>query len=348
MGRKRKIQNTNLPDNVYLRVRKRKSGKIVRYYHYRTADKEILLSVDDYNIALQKAAKMNLEQGQISNVVLFVEVANRYENEIIPQKKINTQKTNTNCLRKLLSVFADAPLDEITPKHIRDYLAWRGNNGAKLAANNEVTLFGHIWRYAREWEYTDKPSPTLDVRKYKINKRSSYISDELFTFVYEKADPMLKDLLGVAYLTGQRPVDVVNLTKANVNNGFLFLTQEKTQAKVKIALMGQLKEIIDRLMEKPSHYFFPKQQRARLTAKALNSRFMTLRKKLIAQYPEKTEELWNFQFRDLRAKCATDRAMTDGIAAAQKQLWHTTSKMTETYIRQALPSTPLMNLPTKE
>ncbi|MDP2762747.1 MAG: tyrosine-type recombinase/integrase, partial [Sideroxyarcus sp.] len=40
-----------------------------------------------------------------------------------------------------------------------------------------------------------------------------------------------------------------------------------------------------------------------------------------------------FQFRDLRAKAATDKTESSDIHQAQKQLGHTTVTMTEHYVR---------------
>ena len=44
----------------------------------------------------------------------------------------------------------------------------------------------------------------------------------------------------------------------------------------------------------------------------------------------------NFQFRDLRAKAGTDKAESQDIHAAQKQLGHKTIIMTEHYVRERL------------
>ncbi|MGH8531652.1 MAG: tyrosine-type recombinase/integrase [Gammaproteobacteria bacterium] len=43
-----------------------------------------------------------------------------------------------------------------------------------------------------------------------------------------------------------------------------------------------------------------------------------------------------FQFRDLRAKAGTDKAESQDIHAAQKQLGHKTIVMTEHYVRERL------------
>ena len=46
------------------------------------------------------------------------------------------------------------------------------------------------------------------------------------------------------------------------------------------------------------------------------------------------------QFRDLRAKAATDKADSDGIEEARRQLAHGSTKMTEHYVRKGEVVTP--------
>ena len=69
----------------------------------------------------------------------------------------------------------------------------------------------------------------------------------------------------------------------------------------------------------------------------LRGRFEKARKKAAdsAQNDEARSSLLAIQFRDLRAKAATDKADSAGaIRQAQKQLGHTTVGMTETYVRR--------------
>lgn len=47
-----------------------------------------------------------------------------------------------------------------------------------------------------------------------------------------------------------------------------------------------------------------------------------------------------FQFRDLRAKAGTEKADSDGIVEARRQLGHSSVKMTEHYVRLGQVVTP--------
>ena len=51
------------------------------------------------------------------------------------------------------------------------------------------------------------------------------------------------------------------------------------------------------------------------------------------EHPHLAAKIKQFQFRDLRAKAATDKEESQGIAAAQSKLGHSTQTMTQHYVR---------------
>jgi len=48
--------------------------------------------------------------------------------------------------------------------------------------------------------------------------RDTYVEDELFKRVYDKADPGLRDAMDLAYLTGQRVIDTRMMDEWDVRN----------------------------------------------------------------------------------------------------------------------------------
>lgn len=70
-----------------------------------------------------------------------------------------------------------------------------------------------------------------------------------------------------------------------------------------------------------------------LTYYMLRGAFDRARNLAKEKYPHLADEIAKFQFRDLRAKAATDKEDTKGIHAAQAQLGHTTMTMTAHYVR---------------
>lgn len=339
MGRPRKTANQHLPDNLRPKTCKRKSGKTVIYWLYRIHDKKEISLGKDRNLAFIKAAQMNLERGTKGNRITFGMVAKRYKDEVISQKKASTAQVNLVQLKPLIEFFHTAPLEEIEAPHIVEYMNRRKNTPG--AANNEYSLFNHIWKYARQWGYTKLPSPAESVNKYPIKRRTNYVEDGLFKLIYQHANQDMKDLMDIAYLTGQRPVDLVNIERSHIFDGYLHIIQQKTQAKLRLELVGPLAEIIQRRLSNNQTYLFYNKKGEKLTALKLGQLFSYLRQKVAAIYPAQSQQILSFQFRDLRAKSGTDKAMEQGEEAARQQLGHTSVKMTKTYIRKAQIVTPI-------
>lgn len=213
------------------------------------------------------------------------------------------------------------------------YLDWRKD--LPKSANNEVRVFNHIWNMAREWGYTTAFSPAMGVKKHKTENRDVYIEDYILEKFKAFADQDMRDLIDIAYLTGQRPIDIVNIHKSQIFDDILHITQQKTKAKVRIKLVGRLADIIKRRMNTTDkNYLFSNKRNGKFSRNLLSRQFAKLRETVIKAYPEIEDELKNIQFRDLRAKAATDQYLEKDEETAQKQLGHTSSTMTKRYIRK--------------
>jgi integrase len=78
-----------------------------------------------------------------------------------------------------------------------------------------------LFDIAREWGLTSKENPSQDVRKNKESTRDYYANDVVWNAVYKKAAQKLKDAIDLAYLTGQRPADVLVMRKDDVKGGLM-------------------------------------------------------------------------------------------------------------------------------
>ena len=162
-----------------------------------------------------------------------------------------------------------------------------------------------------------------------------YVEDDVLQRVYDAADQVLKDAMDLAYLTGQRPADVRDLDRRNIKDGMLVLQQRKTKALMRIAITGELKTLIDRLLARRAPEGTPISTRLLIGEDwkpigkdALRYRFDRARE--LAGIPKS-----EFQFRDLRAKAGTDKADSAGdIRQAQQQLGHKSVTTTEIYVRK--------------
>lgn len=340
MGR-RPTKHLNLPPR--LRARTLPSGRT--YYYYDTGGKprhELPLG-SDYALAVKKWAELEIDaRQQPDQVATFRLAAERYMREVLPTKAPRTQKDNLAELRQLYKFFDQppAPLDEITPQHIRQYLDRR--KGSAVRANREKALFSHIFNKAREWGYTTAPNPATGVRGFTERGRDVYIEDETFAAVWDAADWPTRDAMDLAYLTGQRPADVLKMRLTDIHDGLLWLTQGKTRKKLRIAVEGELATLITRINARShqvtSLHLIRDEKGNALSHNALDNRFENARARAVkalneAGKHEAAAAARRFQFRDLRAKAGTDKADATDIRQAQHQLGHDSVKMTESYVR---------------
>jgi integrase len=317
-------------------MRARPRGKKVWYYYDAGGRprKEIALGCD-YPIAIKKWAEFEIEiSQQLPQKITFQHAAERYIKEVVPTKSPATQKDNHRELKQLNEFFSTAPLDQIEPIHIRQYIDQRTQLGAPIRAKREKALFSHIYNKAREWGYTANPNPCAGIRgTAESGRRHIYITDRMYQDVHDHADQPLRDAMDMAYLTGQRPSDVLKMTEHDINDGALCITQNKTGTKLRISIEGELATLLSRIRDRKtgykirSLYIIVNQSGQPVSLRTLQDQFNKARTKAGIN-PEA------FQFRDLRAKAGTDKAESSGdIRQAQKQLGHRSVTMTEHYVR---------------
>ncbi|WP_232034136.1 tyrosine-type recombinase/integrase [Mycoavidus cysteinexigens] len=320
----------------HMRIKRTSSGKVYYYYDMGGTPRrwkplghnfiEALRLYTEHEPSCTAAAKVTLH---------FRDVAQRYSQEIIPAKAPRTQKDNFQELASLYRFFDNPPaeLDEIRPLHIRQYLDWRKD--AKTRANREVALLSHIFNKAREWGLTDQPNPCVGIKKHTEKGRDNYISDKAYRAVWFAADQPLRDAMDLAYLTGQRPADVLKLEERDIQEGVLVIKQNKTGAQVRIEIIGELATTLARIRRrKQSLRIVPMQLLINENGQPLS--YDTLRFRFNRAREAAGIDKASFQFRDLRAKAGTDIEVGSGgnIREAQALLGHSNASMTEHYVRK--------------
>ena len=316
MGRKR-TKNHDLPPHVY-----RKGTRL--YWRNPANHSQWVPLGDDLNEARRRWAELEGEVISDTDKALHVIVA-RYKRDALPKLARRTQFDYIKHMSALQVGFGeDTPIDAIRAKDVADYLRVRGEASPYLA-NREIAMLSTMFNHAREWGYTEAENPVRGVRKHREKPRDRYVTDAEFRAVYEAAGDTLRDAMDVALLTGQRPGDVLKIKRQDVREGALWVQQNKTGKKLRIELSGELGQVIERILAKPRKIvnaaLIQDDDGYALTASALKSRF------------DKARETAGvtFQFRDLRAKAATD---TGDLAHSQKLLGHASRDMTEDYTRE--------------
>ena len=335
--------NRDLPPRMVKRVRRLKSGKELIYFFYNGRDeegkrKEISLG-SDFDVAKREWARLDCKPVPASTETLGA-VFDRYEREIIPSKAPRTQRDNLLSLTQLRKVFSAAPIEAITPTVLASY---RDARTAKVRANREISLLSHIYNIAREWGITDKPNPAAGLRKNKETPRDYYATGEVWNATYAQAVPELRDAMDLAYLTGQRPGDVLAMREADIVDGYLQVKQGKTTKRLRIVLDGTaLGVLVGHLMERRRRlavrgpWLIVTDDAVRVTQPMLRRRFDDARDKAATMALEREDDqlaaaIRNFQFRDIRPKAASE--ITD-LGKASRLLGHTDKRITETVYRR--------------
>lgn len=339
MGRK-PTTNLNLPPRM--RARPQRSGKV--YYYYDAGGKprkEIPLG-SDYNLAVRKWADLHQDDVPATAHTTLKDVWDKFVLDELHQRAAATQKDYNKSIKSILKFFNDppAPLDDIDPVHITKYLAWRGKT-AETRANRERALINLLWNFARSAGYTSKANPCTGIEGFKEHKRRVYVQDDVYNAVYNCADTPTKDALDLAYLTAQRPGDTAKMYETDIQDGRLSIEQGKTGARVKIAVIGELKVVIDRIKARKESFkvrslkLIVDEHGRPLSQRAIWERFNKARDAAVLDHPQLKEKIEQYQIRDLRAKGGTDKAVqTKDIRQAQKLLGHANVSMTERYVRE--------------
>jgi len=339
--RPRKNENRDLPPNVYRRKRKRKDGTYwVGYYYSNAKGEEVSLGSDLVQARMKWA---DLEAKDVPQDLRTMRaIFDRYVRDILPKKAERTQKDNLAELRQLRPIFDDAPIDAITPAMIAQY---RDARTAKVRANREIATLSHVFNMAREWGLTVKENPCQGVRKNKEVPRDYYANDTVWDAVYRQAASGLKDAMDLAYLTGQRPADVLVMRKDDVEGDFLVVQQRKTHKKLRIMLstdgvsnsLGNLiHQMAARNGEYGSPYLILSERGKRMTAPMLRLRWdeARARARMVATEagdPQLAARISQFQFRDIRPKAASE---IKNIEDASLLLGHTKGDITERVYRR--------------
>lgn len=316
MGRRRR-QDFDLPPRMH-----RRAG---RYYYGRN---DLALG-SDFSAALRKYAEIHTSRHEPGT---FSDAVAEYRRLELASKAPKTQREYERQLDVLRGVFGHLRLDAIRPTDVATYLDERSVkradakgrvHGGPIVATREKALLSAVLTFARKRGLLDAANPCAGIRGVKSKRDRSVSDDELADAVRrareELKDPALAGFLELCYYSGQRPGDVAEMRRQDLQDGALCVVQAKTGAKVRITIVGPLTDVLERLRAGPiaSVYLVHDKRGQRITLAAMRRRFDRLG--------------CDWQIRDVRAKAATDSA--DALAA-QRLLGHRSASTTDGYIRQ--------------
>lgn len=326
----------------HFRARPQKSGKVYYYFDAGGKPRKELPLGSDYVAAVRKWAELKAQHSVAAAVTTFLELADRYDREEIPKKAKSTQITlraDLKHLRKFFSNPTPAPLDSIRTSHIKALLNWMSAH--PTTANRLKRTFSHMFNKAREWDYTQNANPATGVRGFELDKREVYVTDEVFKAVRDQASVPLQDAMDLAYLTGQRPGDVLTMTERDIIDGALQVKQHKTKTRRRIRVEGELAALVTRIKARKEGYkiwsanLTVNTRGMRLSKTKMRTDFVEARAAAALANPQLKEAIEAFWFYDLRAKAADDVSELHGDQAASNLLGHGSVAITQRhYLRK--------------
>ncbi|AXK52373.1 tyrosine-type recombinase/integrase [Pseudomonas protegens] len=193
---------------------------------------------------------------------------------------------------------------------------------------------------------TDKANPCFGVRRNKEKPRDYYAGETVWNAVYAEAVQELKDAMDLAYLTGQRPADVLKIAATDLNNGFLLIGQGKTEKRLRLRLEDEgiqsgLSAFIEDLQERRAingirtSTLITNASGLRMSQQMLRNRWDDAREKAAIKAaadgdPALAVNIRQFQFKDIRPKAASEIELTH----ASRLLGHSTEEMTKKVYRR--------------
>lgn len=332
-----RTKNRHLPPHMKARTYTNRQGQTWTGYYYRHKrdaegrQKETPLG-SDLSVALKKWAEIEGKPAVPDSALgkiyqKYITWAEQKDISGLSAVSIRDYKAHWKMLAR---VFAEAPIDQIQPSHIIRYFDARES---KIRAKKEIKYLSTLYNWAKARGYAQGVNPTTGVtRQMKVQtKRTIYVTDTDFALVRKNAIQPVQDAMDIALLTGQRPADVFKMRWEDIKNGILTVHQNKTGQTVHIAVEGQLKTVLQAIRKR--FYISPwiiSNRGKKLTDITFRRAFTDARDKAETEAKEAGIRFQRFQFKDLRAKAATDSA---DHTQAQKLLGHKHATTTDIYRR---------------
>lgn len=300
--------NRNLPPCVYLRHGAYylvKSGKWTR------------LSAD-LPAALVEYARLNQQpKGGMAELI------DEAMPHILKGKADATVKQYKAAAKKLQEILAEFAPTQVTPRHVAQIR--RSMASSYAIANRSITVLRMVFDYALEEQIVNS-NPCVGIKRIAQNSRTRRITPSEFNAIRDKAKPLLKVVMDLCYLTGQRIGDVLSIRRSDLREDGIYIEQQKTKARLMVAWTHELRQAVE-------------------TAKALHGQVagLYLLKGVRTQAPTyhmiwkqwtkacEDAKVEDANIHDLRAMSGTD-AEAQGHDP-QKLLGHTDRKMTQRYLR---------------
>lgn len=221
------------------------------------------------------------------------------------------------------TAFEEFAPGQVKPKHITTFLDFYFED-SPAQGNIALSVLRTIFTRGVRWGRCDF-NPAREVEAFKVTPRDRYLTDEEFVAIRRAADPWLRVILDMCYLTAQRIGDVLHIKQADVSEEGISFQQQKSKKRLLVESTPELQELVAearRQSKVAGVYLFAK-------SATLPHHYDRVRDNWIRAC--KAAGVGDARLHDIRAKSLTD-ADAEGLDA-QKLAGHTSQAMTNRYLR---------------
>lgn len=293
MGRPRKRQQ-GLPKRVYLR-----RGSFW-YVEPGVETWHRLALADDWGGMYEALAAHLAGKHKVSLETLL----DRYAKEILPGKAAKTQIAQLQHIKVLKAWGGHLEPTAINRQAVVRYIHERGKV-APYSANREVAVLSHLFTVCVNRWGLEYDNPCLGVERNREQQRGYLVPGEDLMRAWQIAKPWLRALMALAYVTGQRKMDVANLRETDFKGRGLEIHQQKTGTGLMLEWTRGLRDARDyALSVRP---VIPMARWLVCNRKGENCSDRAIRKEW-ARVMDALEAAGGarFQFKDIRGKSGTD------------------------------------------
>ncbi|MEN3113105.1 tyrosine-type recombinase/integrase [Uliginosibacterium paludis] len=235
----------------------------------------------------------------------------------------STYKNYSVCAKRVKRSFAKFTPRQVRPVHVAEFLDHHKKKPSM--ANLLHSFLKGMFQRAVRWGIVEA-NPVRDIQQFATKRRDRYITADEYQKILAKAPETLQCLMEIAYITGQRIGDVMNIRYSDITEAGLFVRQQKTKARVMITMTPDLTAAINKARSIHQSVkgltLFHKRNGELLAYSTIYGHW---------QKACKAAGVEDAHFHDIRAASATD-AKKQGLDS-RKLLGHTTESSHNRYLR---------------
>jgi len=250
----------------------------------------------------------------------------KYQLAELHKKAAKTQKNRHQEWSMLEPVFGAMHPRDVEPHHAWNY--WK-KRGEIEQAKKEVRCLSVLMTYARQTGVISHENPCYKLRFPDSKPRDHYVTDDAFSFVRDRAQPMIGYAMDLAYLAGMDEGTIRKLERRNLTDDGIEFERGKTGKLQLIEWNDELRAVVKsilRLSPQVRQVLICNRQGKPYSPNGFQSQWQRLMRKC-----KKDGFTEHFHFHDLRAKSASD---SDDDQSAADRLGHSDVKLTQRVYRR--------------